>query len=198
MADLRAVRTPGVTAVVSSGDVLFTLIGMAGLYFVLGLLYLYLVGREIAHGPAPRAVTLRRVRGGAMVELWFALLCFMLTMFVVLDGWNIGAGALHLIVGEDRPSGARSSPPSDRCGAGTRSGSSPPAARSSAFPESWPPRSPASTSRSGSCSGRSSCAGSRSRSAAISTTGSGARRGTSCSPLRACCSPSCLALRSAT
>jgi cytochrome d ubiquinol oxidase subunit II len=31
-------------------------------------------------------------------ELWFALLCFMLTMFVVLDGWDIGAGALHLIV----------------------------------------------------------------------------------------------------
>ena len=33
-----------------------------------------------------------------MAELWFALLCFMLTMFVVLDGWDIGAGALHLAV----------------------------------------------------------------------------------------------------
>jgi len=33
-----------------------------------------------------------------MVELWFSLLCFMLTVFVVLDGWDIGAGALHLIV----------------------------------------------------------------------------------------------------
>jgi cytochrome d ubiquinol oxidase subunit II len=31
-----------------------------------------------------------------MVELWFALLCFLLTVFVVLDGWNIGAGVLHL------------------------------------------------------------------------------------------------------
>jgi len=41
----------GFSAVVSSGDVLFTLIGMAGLYFVLGLLYLYLIGREVAHGP---------------------------------------------------------------------------------------------------------------------------------------------------
>ena len=36
---------------VSSGDVLFTLIGLTGLYFVLGLLYLFLVGREIVHGP---------------------------------------------------------------------------------------------------------------------------------------------------
>ena len=35
-----------------------------------------------------------------MVELWFGLLCFTLTMFVVLDGWNIGAGALHLIAGK--------------------------------------------------------------------------------------------------
>jgi cytochrome d ubiquinol oxidase subunit I len=41
----------GFSAVVSSGDVLFTLIGIAGLYFVLGLLYLYLIGREVAHGP---------------------------------------------------------------------------------------------------------------------------------------------------
>jgi cytochrome bd ubiquinol oxidase subunit II len=35
-----------------------------------------------------------------MVELWFGLLGFLLMMFVVLDGWNIGAGALHLIVGK--------------------------------------------------------------------------------------------------
>jgi cytochrome bd ubiquinol oxidase subunit I len=44
----------GISAVVNSGDVLFTLIGMAGLYFVLGLLYLFLIGREIAHGPDGR------------------------------------------------------------------------------------------------------------------------------------------------
>lgn len=36
---------------VHSGTVLFTLIGLTGLYFVLGLLFLFLIGREIAHGP---------------------------------------------------------------------------------------------------------------------------------------------------
>lgn len=36
---------------VSSGNALFTLIGFTGLYFVVGLLFLYLVGRELAHGP---------------------------------------------------------------------------------------------------------------------------------------------------
>ncbi|HYY28726.1 MAG TPA: cytochrome ubiquinol oxidase subunit I [Chthoniobacterales bacterium] len=41
----------GYSKVVSSGDTIFTLIGFTGLYFVLGLLFLYLVGREIGHGP---------------------------------------------------------------------------------------------------------------------------------------------------
>jgi cytochrome d ubiquinol oxidase subunit I len=41
----------GISHVVSAGNVVFTLIGLTGLYFVLGLLYLFLVGREIAHGP---------------------------------------------------------------------------------------------------------------------------------------------------
>jgi cytochrome bd ubiquinol oxidase subunit I len=41
----------GVSAVVNGGNVLFTLIGLCGLYFVLGLLFLFLVWCEIAHGP---------------------------------------------------------------------------------------------------------------------------------------------------
>ena len=35
-----------------------------------------------------------------MVEAWFGLLCFALLMFVVLDGWNIGVGALHWLAGK--------------------------------------------------------------------------------------------------
>ena len=41
----------GYSKVVSNGDTIFTLIGFLGLYFVLGLLFLFLVGREIGHGP---------------------------------------------------------------------------------------------------------------------------------------------------
>jgi cytochrome bd ubiquinol oxidase subunit II len=33
-----------------------------------------------------------------MVELWYAILAFMLTIYFVLDGRNFGAGALHMIV----------------------------------------------------------------------------------------------------
>src|SRR5262249_15290244 len=41
----------GISDVVSQGSTVFTLIGFAGLYLVLGLLYLVLIGRELAHGP---------------------------------------------------------------------------------------------------------------------------------------------------
>jgi cytochrome bd ubiquinol oxidase subunit II len=33
-----------------------------------------------------------------MVELWFGLLCFTIILFVVLDGWDIGAAALQPLV----------------------------------------------------------------------------------------------------
>jgi cytochrome d ubiquinol oxidase subunit I len=36
---------------VSTGSTVFTLIGFCGLYFVIGVLFLYMVGREIGHGP---------------------------------------------------------------------------------------------------------------------------------------------------
>ncbi len=41
----------GASKMVSNGDIIFTMIGFTGLYFVLGLLFLFLVGREVAHGP---------------------------------------------------------------------------------------------------------------------------------------------------
>jgi len=47
----------GYSKVVNNGDTIFTLIGFTGLYFVLGLLFLSLVGREIAHGPDEEIAT---------------------------------------------------------------------------------------------------------------------------------------------
>jgi cytochrome bd ubiquinol oxidase subunit I len=41
----------GVSPLVSSGSVLFTLIGFAGMYLIMGLLYIVLMVREVAHGP---------------------------------------------------------------------------------------------------------------------------------------------------
>ena len=41
----------GASPTVHSGTTLFTTLGFAGLYLVLGVLFLSLVGREISHGP---------------------------------------------------------------------------------------------------------------------------------------------------
>jgi len=46
----------GYSKVVSSGDTIFTLIGFIGLYFLLGVLFLYLTGREIGRGPNEETV----------------------------------------------------------------------------------------------------------------------------------------------
>lgn len=45
----------GASPSVSAGNGLFTLIGFMGLYAVLSILFLFLVGREIVHGPEPEA-----------------------------------------------------------------------------------------------------------------------------------------------
>jgi cytochrome d ubiquinol oxidase subunit I len=49
-------RTPlGISPRVSEGNVWFTLIGFFGMYLVLGVLFLFLVYREVEHGPVPAA-----------------------------------------------------------------------------------------------------------------------------------------------
>ncbi len=45
----------GSSPTVHSGTALFTLIGFCGLYLVLGVLFLFLIAREIARGPIPHA-----------------------------------------------------------------------------------------------------------------------------------------------
>jgi cytochrome bd ubiquinol oxidase subunit I len=45
----------GVSPLVHPGSVVFTTIGFAGLYLVLGVLFAFLVSREVAHGPVPLA-----------------------------------------------------------------------------------------------------------------------------------------------
>lgn len=36
-----------------------------------------------------------------MQTLWFILVAFMLTMYVVLDGFDLGAGVMHLFAARD-------------------------------------------------------------------------------------------------
>jgi cytochrome d ubiquinol oxidase subunit I len=59
----------GASTVVSSGSVLFTLVGLIGLYFVLGVLFLFLVGREVMHGPGDVEAAHSPYGDGAPVEV---------------------------------------------------------------------------------------------------------------------------------
>jgi cytochrome bd ubiquinol oxidase subunit I len=43
----------GYSRVVNNGDVIFTLIGFCGLYLAIGVMFLFMVAREIYHGPVP-------------------------------------------------------------------------------------------------------------------------------------------------
>jgi len=51
----------GYSKLVSAGNGLFTLLGFMGMYTVLGILFLFLVRREIEHGPASETLTPRGV-----------------------------------------------------------------------------------------------------------------------------------------
>ena len=73
----------------------------------------------------------RRIRSrNAMGTLWFCLVAVMLAGYVVLDGFDIGVGILHLWRRANRRRAARSSSArSARCGMATKCGSSPRVAR---------------------------------------------------------------------
>jgi cytochrome bd ubiquinol oxidase subunit I len=50
----------GVSPLVSAGNAWFTLVGFMGMYAILAMLFLFLVYREIEHGPAPEHLPERR------------------------------------------------------------------------------------------------------------------------------------------
>ncbi len=54
----------GYSRSVSAGNAVFTLIGFAGMYTLLGILAIFLVGREIAHGPEPEGAAGQAVAEG--------------------------------------------------------------------------------------------------------------------------------------
>ena len=90
---------------VSASNGLFTLLGFMGLYAVISVLFLVLVYREIAHGPQRRCgyelpKHSRSAKGKVrqMGFIWFWLVAVMIVGYVVLDGFDLGVGVLHLFL----------------------------------------------------------------------------------------------------
>ena len=57
-----------------------------------------------------------------MTTLWFLLLALMLTAYVVLDGFDLGVGAIYKLVARTAKSARWFDAPSVRSGMATRSG----------------------------------------------------------------------------
>ncbi len=98
---------------------------------MLGILFLFLVWREIETWTRRRSMTVRSLdNGGEMATLWFMIVAVMVAAYVVLDGFDLGAGVIYLIAGA-RPTtnAAWCCAPSVRYGTATKSGCWPPAAR---------------------------------------------------------------------
>ena len=89
----------GMSPTVSAGNGLFTLIGFMGMYALLGVLFLFLIGREVALGPGAsncERPTLSITKGLKMETTWFCIVAVMLAAYVLLDGFDLGAGMIHL------------------------------------------------------------------------------------------------------
>jgi cytochrome bd-type quinol oxidase subunit 2 len=80
------------------GSALFTLIGFCGLYLVLGLCSCSWSCARCCTGRARTRTCRSRAsrRRPRVPELWFGLVTLMLVLYVVLDGYDLGAGAIHL------------------------------------------------------------------------------------------------------
>ena len=73
---------------------------LCGMYFLLGVLFLMLVLREIAD----RATAARRDAGARCCErCGFGVMAFMLTAYVLLDGYDFGVARISPLVARTRP-----------------------------------------------------------------------------------------------
>ena len=88
----------GTSQLVHAGDTVFTSLGFAGIFVVLGFLFLYLIMREIAHGPVAHTTLTDRREDKTMEALWFWLVSVMVAIYAVMDGFDFGAGILHPLV----------------------------------------------------------------------------------------------------
>jgi len=85
-------------------------------------LWLFLFYREIELGPEPgahprdeNAAVLQRIEG-TMGTIWFCLVAFMIAVYVLLDGFRSGAGAIHFWVAKTDEGGGKFWRASARCG----------------------------------------------------------------------------------
>ena len=106
-------RTPdGLSAVVKAPAVLGSLILFTFIYSLLFAVFIYLLNDKIQHGPddadlvpSGKLALPTRDRHGAMHldlnSIWYVLVGVLFTGYAMLDGFDLGIGALHLFTRKD-------------------------------------------------------------------------------------------------
>ena len=109
-------RTPeGLSAVVKANVVLTSLILFTFIYFLLFAVFIYLLNDKIQHGPHDEDLIpsgklalpdkIERTKKNAMNldlnTIWFILVGVLFTGYAMLDGFDLGIGALHLFTNKD-------------------------------------------------------------------------------------------------
>ena len=99
----------GYSKMVSAGNGWFTLIGFMGMYTVLSHPVPVPGLSRRSSRDRIRAETTLVQRGGGpvvtrtnMASIWYLIVALMVVAYVVLDGFDLGAGAIHLIAGKNR------------------------------------------------------------------------------------------------
>jgi len=82
----------------------------------------------------PDPDSIRRRRQGEYAGLWFWIVAVMVAAYVVLDGFDLGAGVIYLFAAKTTTSDARCCAPSAPSGMATKFGCSLPAAHSTLLP----------------------------------------------------------------
>ena len=84
----------GISQTVVAGETIFTLLGFAGMYALISILFLFLVGREVVRGPDDGAAPFHRGGGRAsagalphggiaMPTFWFLVIGFLLSGYAI-------------------------------------------------------------------------------------------------------------------
>ncbi len=106
-------RTPaGLSAVVKANVVLSSLVLFTLIYSLLFAVFIYLLNDKIRHGPddadlvpsGKLALPHQKLNHAMHLDLntiWFILVGVLLTDYAVLDGFDLGIGALHLFTNKD-------------------------------------------------------------------------------------------------
>ena len=91
--------------VVTTGQVLASLMLFTLIYLLLFVVFIYLLDQKIQHGPLADDLDVAYHRQMTMAldlnTIWFVLVGVLFTGYAMLDGFDLGVGALHLFTKKD-------------------------------------------------------------------------------------------------